>query len=111
MGKGRATMKAIFSLAVVVILSSPALSQNYINQPSNYSEAVVGGTNAVGQDNLSFAKAVRRKVRQRQPVCTSGTCLWWQTCCPRYNSDGKEIGHVCKENIGPFPAHCSPPPF
>ena len=100
-------MKAIFSLAaVLVILSSPAMSQNDIDRSSNYNEAGKGGAIAVGQDNLSFAKAVRRKVKR--PACSPGVCQYWQTCCPRYNSDGEEIGHTCI-NRGPLPVFCSNP--
>jgi hypothetical protein len=103
-------MKTIFSLAaVLMILSGPAMSQDHIDRSSKYSEPGIGGVHVTAQDNMSFAKAVRRKIRHRQPACTVGTCLWFQTCCPRYNVNGDENGHTCTDN-GPLPVFCGARP-
>jgi hypothetical protein len=99
------TMKAIFFLATVLVtLSTPAISQSSADRSPNFSESGI----RAGQDNMSFAQAVRRKTKVRRPACSSGTCQWWQTCCPTYNSYGEENGHACINN-GPFPVFCERP--
>ena len=85
-------MKAIFALAAVLLLSStPVFSQNS-SEPS-FSEPSIRG----GQDNMSFAKAVRRRVNKNKLGCYQGACKSSQTCCEIFDSNVNVIGHKCYE--------------
>lgn len=93
-------MKAILALAAVLVLSSTsAFSQNYSQR--SYSETGI----RAGQDAMSFAQTVRRKVKRRR-VCYGGTCPYWELCCPTYDSWGEQDGgYVCLTK----PAFCFGP--
>ena len=86
-------MKTIFFLSTVAVLvSSPAMSQDYANQISQYG-AANSQWKSVDQDDIKwqFAKVIRRTQR----FCAPGFCSFSQKCCVRYDDDGDPIGHIC----------------
>jgi hypothetical protein len=88
-------MKATFALAAVLLLSSTgAYSQNFSER--SYSETSIQAS----QDNMSFAKAQRRKVSRSGCGCASE----FQYCCARMDPwNGCEVlSYYCKwKNTGP----------